>query len=293
MKKVVIAGGTGFIGSYLTKRFQQSGYHVLIVSRRPDHVSWKHVDLTESFEGAEMVINLAGKSINCRHTEANKKAILDSRVNTTIWIGNAILACKNPPRLWINGSACGIYKPSVEHAMSEDETELGSDFLAEVVRKWEKVFFGFQLHETRKAALRTSVVLGKNGGALLPLAWLTRFGLGGKQAEGTQMFSWIHVEDYFRVLLFISENKSMEGIINCTSPDPVNNTLFMTVIRSTLRIPFGIPAPRFAINIGARIMGTEPSLILNSSFVIPKRLLDSGFKFIYSKVEQALADLLK
>jgi len=292
MKKVVIAGGTGFIGSYLTKRFQETGYQVLIVSREPDHVSWKPVDLTQSFEGAEIVINLAGKSINCRHTEANKQAIIDSRLNTTSWIGNAILACYNPPKLWINGSACGIYKPSVEHPVSEDETELGTDFLAEVVKKWEKVFFGFELPLTRKVALRTSVVLGKDGGALPPLVWLTRLGLGGKQAEGNQMFSWIHLEDYFQILLFLIENKSIQGALNCTSPQPVDNKLFMAVMRKTLRIPIGIPSPKFAIIIGAKLIGTEPELLLNSSFVIPKRLLDSGFKFRYSKVDKALIDLL-
>ena len=128
MKKVVIAGGTGFIGSYLVKRFEEAGYKVLIISRNPEHVSWKPTDLTEAFEDAEIVVNLAGKSINCRHTMENKKAILNSRLNTTIWIGNAILACVNPPKLWINSSACGIYKASVDKVMTEDETELGSDF---------------------------------------------------------------------------------------------------------------------------------------------------------------------
>lgn len=293
MKKVVIAGGTGFIGSYLAKRFIETGYQVLIISRDPHYISWKPIDLIESFEDAELVINLAGKSINCPHSEENKKAILDSRINTTIWIGNAILACKNPPRLWINGSACGIYKPSLEHAMTEDETKLGTDFLSDVVRQWEKVFFGFKLNKTRKVALRTSVVLGKKGGALLPLTWLTRFGLGGRQAKGTQMFSWIHEEDYFRILLYLIENNSLQGIVNCTSPEPVTNKRLMNSLRKTLRMPIGIPAPEFVINLGAKIIGTEPELILNSSYVIPKILMDSGFKFRFGEIDKALADLLK
>jgi len=292
MKKVVIAGGTGFIGSYLTNRFIESGYQVLIVSRDPQYVSWSPIDLTESFEGAEMIINLAGKSINCPYTEDNKKLILDSRINTTLWIGNAILACKNPPKLWINGSASGIYKPSLDHAMTEDETDLGDDFLASVVRQWEKAFFGFQLSDTRKVALRTSVVLGKNGGALLPLVWLSRFGLGGKQAEGTQMFSWIHMEDYFRILEYLIENKPLQGIFNCTSPGSLNNKEFMHSLRKTIHMPIGIPAPEFAINLGAKIIGTEPELILSSTYVIPKRLLDSGFKFRFPEIHKALADLL-
>ncbi|MDP4239609.1 MAG: TIGR01777 family oxidoreductase [Bacteroidota bacterium] len=292
MKKVVIAGGTGFIGTYLTKRFRETGYQVLIISRDPKHVSWEPIDLSESFEGAEMVINLAGKSINCRHTEANKKAILDSRTSATIRIGNAITACKNPPKLWINSSACGIYRASFDQPMTEDETELDNDFLAEVVKKWEKSFFGFQLRGTRKVALRTSVVLGKHGGAFQSLIWLSKLGLGGKQAEGTQIFSWIHIEDYFRILQFLNENEAMQGVLNCTSPDPVNNKEFMNLIRKVLRIPIGIPAPKFAIKLGAKLIGTEPELILKSSFVIPKRLLDSGFKFNFNSAYKALDDLL-
>jgi len=293
MKKVVIAGGTGFIGSYLEKRFLENGYTVLIVSRNEGHVSWKPLELVEAFDGAELVINLAGKSINCRHTELNKKAILDSRLNTTLWIGNAALSCNKPPELWINASAAGIYKSSVDHAMTEDEIELGNDFMAEVVRKWEKTFFLFHLPVTRKIALRTSVVLGKGGGALPPLVCLSRLGLGGKQADGTQIFSWIHIEDYFQIILFLIENKSIQGIINCTSPDPVSNKEMMLSIRKKLHIPFGISAPKFAINLGAKIIGTEPELILNSVYVIPKHLLSSGYKFKFPTVNKSLDDLLK
>ena len=293
MKKVVIAGGTGFIGSYLEKRFLENGYTVLIVSRNEGHVSWKPLELVEAFDGAELVINLAGKSINCRHTELNKKAILDSRLNTTLWIGNAALSCNKPPDLGINASAAGIYKSSVDHAMTEDEIELGNDFMAEVVRKWEKTFFLFHLPVTRKIALRTSVVLGKGGGALPPLVCLSRLGLGGKQADGTQIFSWIHIEDYFQIILFLIENKSIQGIINCTSPDPVSNKEMMLSIRKKLHIPFGISAPKIAINLGAKIIGTEPELILNSVYVIPKHLLSSGYKFKFPTVDKSLDDLLK
>lgn len=292
MKKVVIAGGTGFIGSYLLKRFQESGYTVLIVSRLPGHVSWKPIELEEAFNGADMVLNLAGKSINCQHNDENKKAIIESRINTTLWIGNAVLASANPPKLWINASATGIYKPSFNHAMTEDEKELGTDFLAKVIKKWEKAFFGFQIPETRQIALRTSVVLGRNGGALKPLILLGRFGLGGKQGDGKQMFSWIHVEDYFRILLFLLENNSIQGVLNCTSPESVSNAEFMDSIRKILRMPIGIPAPEFAIKLGAKLIGTEPELILNSSFVVPKRLMEAGFQFTFPSSDKALEDLL-
>lgn len=293
MKKVVIAGGTGFIGKYIANRFSENGYNVQIVSRSPDHVSWNPMELEEALENAELVINLTGKSINCKHNEVNKKALLDSRVEPTIWIGNAILACEKPPKLWINASAAGIYKPSIIHAATEDERNLGTDFLSELVKKWEKTFFGFTLPETRQIALRTSVVLGKNGGALKPLVSLCKFGIGGKQASGEQIFSWIHIEDYFRILLFIADYPTLSGVINCTSPYPISNKRLMRAIRTTLHVPIGIPAPEFAIRLGAKLICTEPSLLLDSSNLIPKRLLNAGFHFKFPKLKKALSDILE
>lgn len=293
MKKVVIAGGTGFIGNYIANRFKEDGYEVLIVSRTPGHVSWNPIELEKAIENSELVINLAGKSINCKHNEENKKALLDSRIEPTIWIGNAILACEKPPKLWINASAAGIYKPSMIHAASEDENNLGTSFLSELVKIWEKTFFGFTRPETRQIALRTSVVLGKNGGALKPLVSLSKFGLGGKQASGKQKISWIHIEDYFRILLFLVEYPTLTGVINCTSPYPISNKSVMHAIRQTLHVPIGIPAPEFAIRLGAKLIGTEPSLLLDSSYIVPKRLLGAGFHFTFSKLKKALSDILE
>ena len=293
MKKIVIAGGTGFIGSYLDMRFRERGYKVVLVSRDKAHVPWELIALTEALNKADILINLAGKSINCRHTPTNKKAVLESRIRTTELLGEAIRNCSQAPKLWINASATGVYKPSINHPMSEDETELGNDFLAEVVTSWEKVFFGRELASTRQVALRTSVVLGKDGGAIGPLVWLTRFGLGGKQASGTQMFSWIHLEDYFRVVLFLQEQDALQGVFNCTAPHPISNDVFMHALRSVLHVPFGIPAPEFVIRLGARLIGTEPELILNSVNVIPKKLSDAGFKYSFPDINKALHDLLR
>ena len=293
MKKIVIAGGTGFIGSYLDMRFRERGYKVVLVSRDKAHVPWELIALTEALNKADILINLAGKSINCRHTPTNKKAILESRIRTTELLGEAIRNCSQAPKLWINASATGVYKPSINHPMSEDETELGNDFLAEVVTSWEKVFFGRELASTRQVALRTSVVLGKDGGAIGPLVWLTRFGLGGKQASGTQMFSWIHLEDYFRVVLFLQEQDALQGVFNCTAPHPISNDVFMHALRSVLHVPFGIPAPEFVIRLGARLIGTEPELLLNSAYVVPKKLSDAGFKYSFPDINKALHDLLR
>ena len=293
MKKVVIAGGTGFIGTYLAKRFKEMEISVVVVSQQPGYVSWHPNDLVHAMDGADLVINLAGKTINCSHNESNREAILKSRIDTTMWIGNSLMACKNPPKLWINASALGIYKPSLDKAATEAETELATDFLAEVVTKWENVFFQFQLPATRQVALRTSVVLGSNGGALSPLIWLSRLGLGGRLADGLQMVSWIHLEDYFRIVLFLFNSLYLRGIVNCTSPQPVPNKEFMHSLRKVLHVPVGIPAPKWAVTFGAKIIGTEPGLILNSSYVLPQRLQDAGYQFAFPLIEDALTDILK
>lgn len=293
MKKVVIAGGTGFIGNYIAKRFKEDGYHVLIVSRAPGHVSWNPLELEKAIDNSELVINLSGKSVNCKHNPENRKVLLNSRIEPTIWIGNAVQACVNPPKVWINASATGIYKPSEVHPSAENETDLGTHFLAQLVHEWEKTFFGFQLPNTRQIALRTSVVLGKNGGALKPLVSLSKFGLGGKQASGKQKISWIHIEDYYRILLFLVEYPTLSGVINATSPYPISNKSFMHAIRQTLHVPIGIPAPKFAIQLGAKLIDTEPSLLLDSSYIVPQRLLGAGFHFTYSKLKKALSNLLE
>ena len=293
MKKIVIAGGTGFIGSYIARRFRDLGYHVLIVSRGATNVSWDKNSLIEAIDGALLVINLSGKTINCRYTDENKKEIIASRVQSTQLIGQAIRSCKTPPGLWINASATGIYPETYSKAVDETEARLGVGFLVDVVQRWEEAFFEFQLAETRQIALRTSVVLGYDGGALKPLALLAKLGLGGRQGSGKQMFSWVHIGDYFRILLFLLENASLNGVVNCTSPTPVSNNELMFTIRKTLHRSFGLPAPAFAVEFGSKMIGTESSLILSGSNVVPKRLLEAGFHFFFPTIDIAMIDLLR
>jgi uncharacterized protein (TIGR01777 family) len=176
--------------------------------------------------------------------------------------------------------------------MTEEELKLGTDFLADVVRQWEEALFSFQLPDTRRVALRTSVVLGRNGGALKPLMNLTRFLLGGRQGDGSQYFSWIHEEDYFRILLFLLENPTIEGVINCTSPTPVRNKVLMHLLRRRLHAIFGIPSPKPVIQLGAFFLGISSDLILKSSLVLPKRLEDAGFVFNYPSLDLALIELI-
>lgn len=289
---ILIAGGTGFIGTYLKKRFEEKGENVKLVSRTGIDVPWVHQSLVDELEHTDMVINLAGKTINCRHTGENKKMILDSRIKATSLLGNAIEACKNPPLLWVNASASAIYKSDTIAPATETSEHLADDFLADVVRRWETDFFSFKLPSTRQIALRTSVVLGRSKGAFPSLLRLTRLGLGGKVGNGKQIFSWIHIGDYFRIVEFLIQNDSITGVVNCTSPAPLSNAALMKEMRSKVKIPFGLPAPEFAVRIGAFFIGTESSLLLDSTNFFPERLLNAGFKFKFGDISTAISDLV-
>ena len=289
---ILIAGGTGFIGTYLKQRFEEKGENVKLVSRTGIDVPWVHQSLVDELEHTDMVINLAGKTINCRHTGENKKMILDSRIKATSLLGNAIAACKNPPLLWVNASASAIYKSDTIAPATETSEHLSDDFLADVVRRWETDFFSFKLPSTRQIALRTSVVLGRSKGAFPSLLRLTRLGLGGKVGNGKQIFSWIHIGDYFRIVEFLIQNDSITGVVNCTSPAPLSNAALMKEMRSKVKIPFGLPAPEFAVRIGAFFIGTESSLLLDSTNIYPERLLNAGFKFKFGDISTAISDLV-
>lgn len=190
MKKIVIAGGTGFIGTYIEKRLRDElGYEVKVISRNPQYISWDDQSaIIEALEGAELLINLAGKSVNCRYNERNRKEIMDSRVRTTRILGEAMLACEHPPELWVNSSTATIYRHAEDRPMTESTGEIGSGFSVDVATKWEETFFSYNLPNTRQAALRITIVLG-DGGVMGPYRNLVRFGLGGVQGSGKQMFS--------------------------------------------------------------------------------------------------------
>jgi uncharacterized protein (TIGR01777 family) len=289
---VLIAGGTGFIGSYISNRFIEMGYSVNIISRNSEHVNWNESSLIKALENTDILINLAGKSINCKHTSANKELILKSRIDTTNKLGQAIQKCKKAPVLWINASASAIYKPNIETCHTESNYQKGDSFLAKTVEQWEKTFFDFKLADTRQVALRTSVVLGNNGGAFEPLKRITMFGLGGKVGTGKQIFSWIHIEDYFRIIEFSIQNESIKDAINATSPSPLSNADFMKQMRQAIGCKLGIPAPAFAIKIACIFLNTEPELLLDSVNFHPETLLKFGFKFKFDNAEIAIKKLI-
>jgi uncharacterized protein (TIGR01777 family) len=292
-KKIIIAGGTGFVGKYLDQKFKSLGYEIFIISRQPDHVNWQDTSaITGVLENSEMLINLAGKSVDCRYNEKNKKAIYDSRIDTTKILGEAMLKCKNPPALWINSSTATIYRHAEDRPMTESTGEIGSGFSVNVATNWEKAFFDFNLAETRQVALRMAIVLGKDGGVLRPLKNLVRFGMGGKQGNGDQMFSWIHIDDVFNIITFIQQHDQLTGVFNTAAPNPVNNKALMQLLRKNLKVKVGLPSPTWLLKIGAVIIKTETELILKSRWVVPERLLKAGFKFKFSNLNEALNNIL-
>ena len=300
-KKIIIAGGSGFIGKAISEHYLNKGYKVIILTRGnsslKENIHYQNWDAetlgnwSEILESAELLINLTGKSVNCRYTNENKAKILASRVNATTVLGKAIAQTKNPPKLWINASTATIYNYSLTKPMSEDDHVIGNDFSMSVAKAWEEALADSATAKTRKIALRISLVLGKNEGVLPVLTRLTKFGLGGYHGNGKQKFAWIHITDVIGIIEYVQGKKSISGAINCTSPSKIDNAAFMKALRKTLNIPFGIPTPKLLLEIGAFIIGTESELILKSRFVTPQRLLDAGFQFQYSDIEKALIDL--
>lgn len=297
MKTIVIAGGSGFLGRVLETYFSEKNYEVQILTRHPkkeNEIYWNAKDLgkwTEALEHAEAIINLTGKSVDCRYTEVNKKLIYDSRIDSTHVLGLAVNLCENPPKVWFNSSTATIYKGSLTYENDEENGIIGDDFSMNIAKSWEEAFYSIKNPKTRKIAGRTAIVLGKNGGALLPLKRLTRFGLGGKQASGNQKVSWIHEQDFARAVEFLLNNPTLHGTFNLSVPKPTTNKNLMKMMRKTVNIPLGISHPIWLLKLGAKLIGTETELILKSRNVIPTRLLENGYEFKFKTLDLALSDL--
>ncbi len=302
MKKIIIAGGTGFLGNMLSNYFSTRNYQVVVLSRKEHqtdsnikYIKWDGQNLGDwknELEGAKALINLCGKSVDCRYTSKNKKLIYDTRLNSTKILGKAIMECENPPAVWINSSSATIYRHAEDRDMDEDTGEIGTGFSVDVCQQWERTFFDGITPNTRKVALRIAIVLGKNGGALQPLKNLAKIGFGGRQGSGDQYFSWIHETDFINTVNFVIENEDLSGVYNISSPNPMRNFQFMKLLRKAINIPFGIPMPKWMLEMGALIIKTETELILKSRRVVPKKLVAQGFKFQFPNLETALRDLV-
>ena len=302
MKKLIIAAGTGFLGQVLVNHFKDKFDEIVILTRgksqiinKIKYVNWNAKTLSgweNELENATVLINLAGKSVDCRYTKENKKEILLSRIESTKILTKAVLKCQNPPKHWLNSSTATIYRFSLDKKMDEIDGEIGNDFSINVALSWEKAFFKIETPNTLKTALRTSIVLGKNGGAFIPLKTLAKTGFGGKQGKGNQFISWIHEDDFANAIDFIIQN-DISGVINVVSPEPIRNVDFMEKLRKAVGFPFGIPTNKFLLEIGSFFIRTEPELVLKSRNVIPKRLLNNGFKFKFVTIENAFENLLR
>ncbi len=302
MKKLIIAAGTGFLGQVLVAHFKDKFDEIAILTRGKStsidsikYVNWDAKTLTgweNELENASVLINLAGKSVDCRYTAANKKEIYDSRIDSTKILNEAVLNCKNPPKHWLNSSTSTIYRFSLDKQMDEVTGEIGDDFSMNIAKSWERVFFETETTKTLKTALRTSIVLGKNGGAFVPIKMLTKFGLGGKQGKGNQFISWIHEKDFARAIEFVIE-KELIGVVNIVSPKPSTNSDFMTTLRKTIGIPFGLSTSKLLLEIGSFFIRTETELVLKSRNVIPKKLQENGFIFEYAILEKTFKNLTK
>ena len=294
IKHILIAGGSGFLGRELQKYFRHLGTEVKVLTRNPRHegdVGWDGKNLgewTTEIEWADVLINMAGKSVNCRYTEENKQMILSSRLESTNVLCEAINKAENPPKLWINSSSATTYVHSESQQMTEDEGIIGDDFSMRVCKQWEAAFFSCNLDHTRRVATRTSIVMGRSGGAYPMLRKISRFGMGGKQGSGNQFFSWIHIHDFCRAIEFIIDNPGVVGPVNVTAPNPIRNKDLMKLIRKKVKAPFGIPQPKWLLELGAKMIGTETELLLKSRNVIPERLMEMGFEFEFEKVDNAL-----
>lgn len=298
--KLIIAAGTGFLGKVLTQYFKNNFEEIIILTRGKSDVKntikfvhWNAKSLTgwkQELENATVVINLTGKSVDCRYNKKNKSEIIASRIESTAILNQAILQCSAPPLHFINSSTATIYRHSEDKEMDEYTGEIGNDFSMNVAKKWEETFYATVTPNTIKSAIRTSIVLGKNGGAFVPLKKLTQFGFGGKTGNGNQFISWIHEKDFARAVEFIIQKK-LEGNINIVSPKPIKNQLFMKKLQLALGMPFALPINKNLLKIGALLIQTEPELVLKSRNVIPKRLTENGFSFQFATLDAAFKNL--
>lgn len=299
-RRIVIAGASGFMGTRFAELYRERGDHVATIGRRAgdgfSDASWgDQARIGALLDGADVLVNLAGKSVDCRYTPANKAEIFRSRLETTTELGRVVGIIDTPPPLWLNASTATIYRHADDRPMTEDEGEIGSGFSVDVATSWERAFFDAPRDGVRQVALRTAITLG-DGSALTPLVRLARLGLGGPQlggrsGGGSQHFSWVHLDDVFRAMEFL-ETHPLEGPVNVTSPNPSTNREVMATIRRVLGVPFGLPLQEWMLELGARVIQTETELILKSRWVLPKRLLDAGFEFRFPELEGALRDIL-
>lgn len=320
-KRAVIAGSSGFIGQRLVRDLRSRGYNVSTIGRAGSDARWgDEPAITRLVDGADIVINLAGKSVNARYTDRNRAEILRSRVETTRELRRAIASSAEPPRVWMNASTATIYRYAMDRPMTESAGEIGSGFSVDVATQWEAELFAGDLPATRRVALRMAIVLG-DGPATGLLVTLARLRLGGPQIDGPwfphrryrgigpqpsgdgrapmyrsrgrQKFSWIHIDDVVGAIAFLGDTDTISGPVNLVAPSATENRTLMATLRQTVGARIGLPAFRWMLEPAMWVLRTEPELVLKSRWVAPERLLGAGYTFQWDELAPAIADVAK
>lgn len=307
--KVVIPGGTGQVGAVLNRALTAAGHDVTVLTRRPTRereIGWDGETLgawAGAVDGSDVVINLAGRSVSCRYTPANLRAMMDSRVRSARVVGEAIAGAARPPRLWLQMSTATVYAHRFD-APNDEATGLigGAEpgvpgywaYSVEIAKAWEAAQEQAATPATRKVALRTAMVMSPDhGGVLDILLRLARLGLGGPVAGGAQYVSWIHDRDFVRAVEFLTARDDLAGPVNLAAPCPVPQREFMRALRAAWGVPVGLPATRWMAELGAFALRSDTELLLKSRRVVPGRLLDAGFTFEHAEWPEAATDLVR
>jgi uncharacterized protein (TIGR01777 family) len=307
--KIVIPGGSGQVGTILARSFVAQGHEVVVLSRKAQSAPWRVVEWDgesvgawrKELDDADVVINLAGRSVNCRYHARHRREIMDSRVLSTRAVGQAIAAARIPPRVWLQASTATIYAHRYDAANDEATGILGGDepnapdtwrFSIDVAKTWEETARQFQSSQTRQVLMRTAIVMSPDrGGAFDVLLGLVRWGLGGKVGDGRQFVSWVHDQDFVRAVQWLMAHEDLSGAVNIASPNALPFADFMRALRQAWGIRFGLPATKWMLEIGTFLMRTESELVLKSRCVVPRRLLDSGFQFQFPEWPMAARNL--
>ncbi|HMF20199.1 MAG TPA: TIGR01777 family oxidoreductase [Gemmataceae bacterium] len=307
--KIVIPGGSGQVGTLLARAFVADGHEVVVLSRNPTNNRWRMVgwdaetigNWADEIDGADVVINLAGRSVNCRYNAKNRRLIKESRIKSTLAVGQAITRAVRPPRVWLQASTATVYAHRYDAPNDETTGILGGSekdlpdtwrFSLDVAHSWEQAAEEEKAPQTRKVLLRSAMTMSPEpGGVFDVLLGLVRWGLGGASGDGRQYVSWTHDRDFIRAIYWLIDHAELEGAVNLASPNPLPNADFMRTLQAAWGINFGLPAARWMLEIGAFFLRTETELVLKSRRVVPARLLQSGFVFQFPTWGDAAADL--
>ncbi|WP_367048187.1 TIGR01777 family oxidoreductase [Streptomyces sp. Je 1-332] len=307
--KVVLAGGTGQVGAVLERSMTAAGHDVVVLTRSPvraRQVAWDgrtSGPWVEEIDGSDVVINLAGRSVSCRYTDANLRDMMDSRVQSAEAVGEAIAAAAKPPQVWLQMSTATIYAHRIDAPHDEATGVIGGtetgvpdywEYSVRIAKNWEHAQRAAATPHTRKIALRAAMVMSPDrGGVFDVLLRMVRLGLGGPVAGGAQYLSWIHDRDFVRAVEFLIAREDIAGPVNLAAPGPLPHRAFMHGLRAAAGVPVGLPATRWMAEVGAFVLRTDTELLLKSRRVIPGRLLEEGFTFEHGTWPDAATDLVR